>query len=169
MKKIFFVLTIVCAALFVSCRKDTQSPNTTSSPVNDLFVAANFQGINWVAQPITSFNAANDTLTVKGFYQANNQYLVFKVRFAGPGVYSLTNSDQASFYTVNQSNATTSFYKLDTTKTTNTVTITSFSPSIDIAEGDFQLSFVKTSGPSSSPGTADFANGKLWIQVPIKK
>jgi hypothetical protein len=166
MKNIFFAATIFSAALFASCRKDAQSPNSNTFSVNDLFVGANFQGMNWVGHVTTSFNAANDTLTVKGLY--GSQYLVFKVQFAGTGTYSLTSGTQASYYTAGPNSTISSFYKLDTTQTTNTVTITSYDPTVDIARGDFQLSFVKTSGDASAPPMADFSNGKLWIQVPVK-
>lgn len=168
MKHLFFPAIVACLAVFASCRKDTQGPVNNSNPANDLFVAASFQGANWVAQPTTTFNSVNDTLTVKGFYQAANQTLVFKVRFGGPGTYNLGSSTQAYYYTTGSTGAVTSFYKLDTTQTTNAVTITSFDPSIDIASGTFQLSFVKTSGDASAPNTASFADGKLWIQVPVK-
>ena len=47
--------------------------------------------------------------------------------------------------------------------------VESFDPGIDIATGNFQLSFVKTSGDASAPNTAAFSNGKIWIQVPVKK
>lgn len=169
MKRLFFPAIVACLAVFASCRKETQGPNTQTSPANNLFVAASFQGANWVAQPTTTFNSTNDSLTVKGFYQAANQTLVFKIQFNGPGTYNLTSSTQAYYYRTDSAGVRTSFYKLDTTQTTNSVTITSFDPSIDIATGSFQLSLVKTSGNASEPNTADFTNGKLWVQVPVKR
>ncbi len=168
MKKIFFALTIVSAALFASCRKDAQTPSGYWPQSTSLFVAANFQGINWVAAVSTTYNSTTDTLTINGFYYPNNQYLVIKMPFGGVGVYKPTHQTEGYFYSLDKNNNVTSFYKLDTTQTSNSIHITSFDPSIDIAEGDFQLSFVKTSGAASAPNAANFANGKLWIQVPIK-
>jgi len=160
MKKIMFVAAICVMSAF-SCKKDNQ-PN----PVQDLFVGAKFQGINWLGQPSTSIENG-DTLKVIGFRSEGNEYLVFRIRFKGVGTDTLKNASQASYYTTDGSGAKTSSYKLDVTKT-NTVTITSFDPSIDIAQGDFQMNFVKTSGGSAFNNTAAFANGKLWVQVPVK-
>jgi hypothetical protein len=157
MKKKLFVAAICVMSAF-SCKKDNQ-PN----PVQDLFVGANFQGINWLAQP-TARIENGDSLRVMGFHSQGNEYLVFKIRFTGIGTDTLKKANQASYYTTDGSGATTSNYKLDVTKT-NTVTITSFAPTIAIAEGDFQLNFVKTSGGSGFNNTATFANGKLWVQV----
>jgi hypothetical protein len=158
MKKILIAVSVFCTVLAFSCKKSNENPAA------NLFIVADFQGINWLAQPSTSYTPNRDTIKIQGFRATGEQNLVFKIRFNGMGNYTLKGG-QASYYTTLGSDAITSNYKLDTTKT-NTVTITGFNMYTNIATGKFQLNFVKTAGGSAFSNTANFTNGQFWIQLP---
>jgi len=157
MKRI--VITIIAAfALFTfSCKKDYQP--------HDLFIGATINNTDWVAQPSTTYLANRDTLQIQGStgeVTRGGQNLIFKIRFNGVGSYSLTNAGQATYLVTMEAGAT-NIYALDTTQT-NSVTITRFDISTNIAQGSFQLHFVKTSGPGAN--SLNFTNGSFWIQTP---
>jgi hypothetical protein len=158
MKKILMAASIFCIVLAFSCKKSTENPAA------NLFIGANFQGVNWLAQPSTAYTANRDTLKIQGFLETGDENLAIKIRFGGVGNYMLK-ANQASYYTMNSSGAITSNYKLDTTKA-NTVTITGFNLATKIATGSFQLNFVKIAGGAGFNNTANFTNGQFWIQLP---
>lgn len=158
MKKVFIFISIFCTLIAFSCKKSTENP------ANNLFIGANFQGGNWLAQPSTSYSANRDSLKIQGFHPAGEQHLAFSVRFGGTGTYNLK-AGQATYYTTLGTDALTSNYKLDTTKT-NTVTFSQVNLGTGIAAGSFQLNFVKTYGGGGFSTTANFTNGKFWIQLP---
>jgi len=146
--------------LIFSCKK------TTQNPANDLFIGANLQGMNWLAQPSSKYLAKGDSLQIQGFYAAADQYLVFKIGAISIGTDTLTKASQGSFYSANGPNiAIISNYQLDPSQV-NTVTITDINWTTNIATGKFQLNFVKTSGAATFSNTASFTNGQFWIQLP---
>ena len=157
MKRIV-ITTIAAFALFTfSCKKETQP--------HALFIGATLKNTDWLAQPSTSYLANRDTLQVlgsKGNPLTGTQNLSFKIRFTGASSYTLTTADQAAYITTMEAGAT-NIYALDPTQT-NTVIINQFDIKTNIAQGSFQLHFVKTSGPGDN--TLSFTNGSFWIQTP---
>jgi len=165
MKRIV-ITTIAAFALFASsCKKENQP--------HDLFIGATLKNTNWLAEPSTSYFANRDSLQINGLYTnsdqslvKNDQSLVMKIRLNGIGNYTLTD-DQASFSISSIyggiSVPVVSYYKLDATQTNN-LSITSLNIKTNIATGNFQVHFVKTSG--SGDNTLNLTNGSFWIQIP---
>ena len=157
MKRIV-ITTIAAFALFTfSCKKDNQP--------HDLFIGATLKNTDWLAQPSTQYLANRDTLLIqgiKGVPLTGTQNLSFKIRFYGAASYTLTSASQAS-YVVTMEAGAINVYALDTTQT-NSVIINQFDIKTNIAQGSFQLHFVKVSGPGDN--TLSFTNGSFWIQTP---
>lgn len=157
MKKSLIITATFCLLLIFSCKKDYQP--------HALFIGATLNNTNWVAQPSTTYLANRDTLQIQGStgeVTRGGQNLIFKIRFSGVGSYGLTSAGQATYLVTMEAGAT-NIYALDVTQA-NYVTISQFDVRTNIAQGSFQLHFIKTSGPGAN--SLNFTNGSFWIQTP---
>ncbi|MFI5160004.1 MAG: DUF6252 family protein [Sphingobacteriales bacterium] len=157
MKRILITTIAVFAVFAFSCKKENQP--------HDLFIGATLKNTDWLAQPSTSYTANRDTLVIqgtKGVPLTGTQNLSFKIRFGGAGSYTLTDANQAAYVVTMEAGAINT-YALDPTQT-NTVIINRFDVKTNIAQGSFQLHFIKVSGPGDN--TLSFTNGSFWIQTP---
>jgi hypothetical protein len=156
MKKLLIAGIAFCCLLIYSCKKDNQNV------VADLFIGAMRHGAAWVAKPNAYYLSNKDSLQIRGFKAAGEESLYFNLKFSGKGTYSIK-SGQSQYYTTIGLDAITGSYKLDTTLT-NTVTINNFDVATNIANGTFQLNFIKTSGVGADK--LSFTGGKFYVYVP---
>jgi hypothetical protein len=156
MKKLFLAGLAFYCALIVACKKDNQNA------VNDLFIGAIKNGNNWVAKPNANYLSNKDSLQIRGFKAAGEESLYFNLNFRGKGTYAIK-LGQSGYFTTLGMDAITGSYKLDTTLT-NTVTIRNFDIATNIANGTFQLNFIKTNGNGADK--LSFTGGKFYVYVP---
>jgi hypothetical protein len=156
MKKLFLAGLAFYCALIIACKKDNQNV------VEDLFIGAMKNGSNWVAKPEANYISGKDSLQIRGFKAAGEESLFFNLKFMGKGAYSIK-AGQSQYYTTIGLDVFTSHYKLDTTLT-NTVTIRDFDIYTNIANGTFQLNFIKTSGNGADK--LHFTGGNFYVYVP---
>jgi hypothetical protein len=157
MKKLLIAAIALGSVLTFSCKKDYQQPH-------QLFIGATLKNVSWIAQPTTSYIDNNDSLLVQGFHPQGEQNLAFKIKFTGPGTYSLTGT-QAYYFTTVGSDAISSQYQLDPTQTSS-VTFTSYNIGTNIAEGRFEIHLQKIVGGAAFDNTLSFTSGQFWMQMP---
>ncbi len=158
MKKLLLVLLAAGTMLGLSCKKEKQISG------NDLFIAANIGSITWLGQPNTS-KAGGDSISVQGISSASKNTLEFKIAFNGKGTYQLKKGDATFIYSIT-TDSPASLYQLDTTQN-NTVSVTQYDIVSNVAQGSFQLHFVKVQGSSDPGNSVNLANGRFWLQVPF--
>ena len=157
MKRILIAIITTFTLFTFSCKKESQP--------HALFIGATLNNTDWVAQPSTAYLANRDTLQIQGStgeVTRGGQNLIFKIRFTGVGSYCLTSASQGTYLVTMEAGAT-NIYALDITQA-NYVTISQFDVRTNIAQGSFQLHFIKTSGPGAN--ALNFTNGSFWIQTP---
>jgi len=155
MKKLLLTGLAFCCILIAACKKENKNIAA------ELFIGAMKSGSTWAGKPAASYIPGTDTLQVQGFQASGEENLYFKLKFSKEGTYSLNSPAQAGFYTTVGMDVITSNYKLDTTLT-NTVTIRNYNIYTNIANGTFQLNFVKTDGTASK---LSFTGGQFYIYV----
>lgn len=156
MKKLLLAGLVFYCMLIFGCKKDNQNV------VEDLFIGAFKNGSNWVAKPTAGYFSGKDSLQLLGFKSAGEENLIINLKFRGTGTYPVK-LGQAHYFTTVGMDAVTGNYKLDTTLS-NIVSIKGFDVSTGIANGSFQLNFVKTSGGGDNK--LSFTGGKFYVYVP---
>ena len=153
MKKInliSFSLLLLSLGIF-SCNNDDDldQPN---------FISAEINGMNWNGVPEISINQVNDTLLLLG--SGNEQVIVFKIKFNGEGVYSLSGA-QASYYTSVGGDVITSLYTLDTSSSSQ-LTLTEYNSEQNMLKGSFEVQLLQQwSNPENNVNLLSFTNGQF--------
>ena len=114
------------------------------------FMSVKKNGLAWAGVPEMHLNKATSTLTLLGIANrpADEEVLILKLKFDGPGTYSLT-KQQAYYYTTAKGHVLTSAYELASCAA-GVLEISGYDPAEKLLEGNFRLVLTKE---QSSPET----------------
>ncbi len=122
------------------------------------FISATINEEKWNGDPQITLNQENDTLTILG--SGSEQVIVFKIKFDGEGVYSLSDA-QASYYTTIGGDVITSFYALDPSSSSQ-ITVAEYKSEQNMVKGSFELSLLQEwSNPENNINLLSFTNGQF--------
>lgn len=122
------------------------------------FISATINEEDWSGNPEITLNQENDTLTILGL--GDEQVVVFKIKFNGEGVYSLSDA-QANYYTTVGGDVITSLYALDPDSSSQ-ITVTEYNSEQKIVKGSFELSLLQEwSNPENNINLLSFTNGQF--------
>lgn len=180
MKNHFFYFLLLCVILAAACKDDDAKPADCpiqfSSSINMLtspatrkkhpcdYITASKNGAQWAVHATSSFGFENDTLYVYG--SGNEETLVLKLLFAGPGTYELEPKadDQylkgdAYYYRTLGGDVIISQYVLAEKAV---VEIAEYNEREKVIKGNFEFHFTQYSGSS----TLDFKEGTFSVHLP---
>lgn len=134
----------------------------------DEFVSVKKNGLAWAGVPEMHLNKATSTLTLLGIANrpADEEVLVLKLKFEGPGTYSLT-KQQAYYYTTARGHVLTSAYKLASCAA-GVLEISGYDPTGKLLEGSFRMVLTKEQGgPETNVEAVTFTEGRFRGRVAI--
>ena len=134
----------------------------------DEFVSVKKNGLAWAGVPEMHLNKATSTLTLLGIANrpADEEVLILKLKFDGPGTYSLT-KQQAYYYTTAKGHVLTSAYELASCAA-GVLEISGYDPAEKLLEGNFRLVLTKEqSSPETDAEVVTFTEGRFRGRVAI--
>ena len=132
------------------------------------FMSVKKNGLAWAGVPEMHLNKATSTLTLLGIANrpADEEVLILKLKFDGPGTYSLT-KQQAYYYTTAKGHVLTSAYELASCAA-GVLEISGYDPAEMLLEGSFRMVLTKEQGgPETNAEALSFTEGRFRGRVAI--
>lgn len=154
MKNLILVLLIL--GIFACDDKNGVEPKET------FLVEAN--GSRWAGTTEIQTDASSDSLTILGIIAQPEGVIWMRIKFQGPGQYSLKNN--CGYYSTIGRDVRTSEYRLGQGATAS-FTITQYDETEKSIEGTFEMTFDKIySNPDTAVEVLNLANGSLKGEMP---
>lgn len=135
---------------------------TGVEPKETFLVEAN--GSRWTGTTVIQTDASSDSLTILGIMPRPEGVIWMRIKFQGPGQYSLKNN--CGYYSTVGRDVRTSEYRLGPGETAN-FTITQYDETEKSIEGTFEMTFEKIySNPDTAVEILNFTNGSLKGEMP---
>lgn len=156
MRNIFW-FTLLGVLLIGACQEAEEGPSD-----GEEFFKASLENEEWIGSPQINIEVSNDTLTVLGV--GIEEYVYFRIKLAGEGVYELKGG-QAAYYTTIGQDVITSRYGINAEEESS-VTITKYKQDQQIIEGRFNIYLEKEwSNPSNEKEKLNFTNGQFKGEI----